>query len=235
MVRDLIYPPGCELCGDEPDASYWHLCGACLASFPKVEPPFCERCGEVFEGAVEAATIRCGNCAGRNYRFAFARAAYRADGDVRELIHRFKYGRRQYLRRALGGMLADAFAADDRLAGDWTLVPVPLHHRRQREREFNQARELCLVLAAQRAMPVADCLRRTRYTSQQARLTRQQRRDNLKRAFALPPRFKGCFAGKSVLLVDDVFTTGTTADACARLLLRIGKAERVAVLTVARG
>lgn len=161
---------------------------------------------------------------------------------MREGVHGFKYEGRFWLRRQLVDWLADGWAdhfARDAAAWD-ALVPVPLHHLRHRERGFNQARVLAEGLSAACGVPVWNDLRRVRPTSKQSLLDRRHRLTNLRQAFALSRPFPGLFRppfelrGKSLVLIDDVFTTGATADACARVLLRAG-AKRVAVLTVARG
>lgn len=118
-------------------------------------------------------------------------------------------------------------------APDWHLVPVPLHARRLRERRFNQSAELARTLAKLSGLPVLDLLHRSRYTTAQATLTRKQRLENLAGAFTLKPRAPQNIPSH-ILLVDDVFTTGSTAHECALALKKAG-AHRIAVLTVARG
>jgi ComF family protein len=125
--------------------------------------------------------------------------------------------------------------ADARLAGaDWLMVPVPLHPRKLRERRFNQSAELARTLTRLSGTPFHEALRRTRYTSSQAGLDREDRLKNLRGAFAVRPRAGPHVEGRNILLVDDVFTTGATAHECA-LTLRKHGAARVAVLTAARG
>ena len=159
-------------------------------------------------------------------------------GAVRTLLHKFKYTRREYLSAALAGFLAPALE-DDRLdrSEDWTVVPVPLHPRRKRERGFNQAYEIARGFARRGSLPFADPLQRTVYTTSQARLSRTQRLRNLRDAFRVRGDVtrKGSLKGASILLVDDVFTTGATTNACARILRREAKVEKVVVLTLLRG
>jgi len=115
------------------------------------------------------------------------------------------------------------------------IVPVPLHPRRQAEREFNQAENLARQLGDRVALPVATaCLRRVKPTDSQTRLTRAQRAENVRTAFAFNPRASELVAGKCIIVVDDVFTTGATTNACAKLLRKHG-AESVCVWTLARG
>jgi ComF family protein len=130
-------------------------------------------------------------------------------------------------------MLSEGFR-DPRLHGQMpsALVPVPLHPARQREREFNQAEVLASLAGARLGVPVDDCLERTRYTLTQTHFHRDERFENLEGAFAL--RRGAEVTGRDLVLVDDVLTTGSTADACARVLREAG-ASSVVVITVARG
>ena len=151
---------------------------------------------------------------------------------VRELIHRFKYQGHFYLRHQLAAWMAEGLA-DARLRHPpaEALVPVPLHAARQREREFNQAEVLAREVSARAGLPVENLLRRTRYTSTQTQLDRDERMENLRGAFCL--RQHAEVSGRHLLLIDDVFTTGSTVEECARVLLESGAAS-VRVLTVAR-
>jgi len=206
-----------------------------------VEPPYCRVCGEVYDGAFTN-EFRCANCSGRKLEFDFAVAACSAEEAVRELVHQFKYERRLHLRGALAKLLLRTLdeprLAQENLA-DWLLVPVPLHRSRELDREFNQSWELSLRLAQLTGIPAANALARIRETDSQANLDRDERLRNLRGAFALrKPRFweKICHTqGRRILLVDDVFTTGATTSECARILRREGGAEKVVVITVARG
>jgi competence protein ComFC len=172
----------------------------------------------------------CPNCAGRDCGFTFAFSLVQSRGAVREVIHRFKYGRDITLRAPLSRLMRCAFR-HPRLHGvPWLLVPVPLHPLKEREREFNQSAELARNLSRLTGLPWLAALRRTRKTDSQAGLSREDRLVNLKGAFAL----RRPVPDRDVLLIDDVLTTGTTAGECARVLVRDGLARRVAVLTVAR-
>ena len=152
---------------------------------------------------------------------------------VREMIHRLKYGRELWLARPLAAWMHEGLA-DPRLAG-WApdaLVPVPLHPRRLREREFNQSEVLAEALSRETGIPVLRALKRARYTTTQTRLDRLHRRQNLRNAFI--PGKNADVTDRNLLLVDDVLTTGSTLDACAASLLEAG-AISVRALTAARG
>jgi ComF family protein len=152
---------------------------------------------------------------------------------MRDLIHRFKYDGETWLAGLLGDILRQGLR-DARLMGRYfdAVVPVPLHRLRRREREFNQAEILGRELARGEKFEFCDALARLRYTLTQTHFDRRSRMQNLRNAFEL--RKGTVVRGKSLLLVDDVLTTGSTLDECARVLLKAG-ARSVHALTVARG
>lgn len=239
---DWIYPPLCALCGSGL-AGGRALCESCAAAMKRIVPPFCDVCGESFQGQIDGA-FDCPNCKEISFHFEFARAAMDRSGEILELVHRLKYGKEIHLARELGTLACRAFE-DRRLAvaleEKWPLVPVPLHRRRQQDRQFNQAEEIARVVGLETGLPVLKRLKRVRRTQTQTRLSRKQRMENLKGAFAIRKGWfweKGNPIGKEetpgVILVDDVFTTGSTVDECAKVLRKAG-AGRVAVLTVMRG
>ncbi len=234
-LLDLLYPPACSVC-DEVLRDGRSLCGDCHSRLPRLEAPFCERCGEHFEGRIESAFV-CPNCSGLKFSFDFARPAMLLDERTREMIHRFKYGRQIHLARELGGLAAEAFA-DERLIpalqGKWPLVPVPLHRSRLRFRHFNQAHEIARHIGRPLGLPVVPALCRIRKTGSQTRLSRRERLENLRGAFALSRAGRKWQRRDGAILVDDVFTTGSTVDACAKVL-RKGGFGKVVVVTVMRG
>ena len=229
---DLIYPRNCQFCTtplreQEPGV----VCAACLARAKRIEPPFCQRCSLPFAGQLDA-QIECGYCRDLPFHFTRAVAACRADGLVRDCIHRLKYKRELYYLPHLAGWLIDA----GRAHVDWSavdaIVPVPLHPVKQRDREFNQAELLAAALGREFGKPVlARAVRRVKDTPTQTKLDAHARRANLRAAFAAGRR---SVAGQRLVLVDDVFTTGATLDSCASLLVSQGAAA-VMALTVARG
>lgn len=195
-----------------------------------VERPFCEKCGYPYEHLPDSPFV-CSTCEDRRWSFDWARARFLTQGQVLEAVTSFKYHQAFHRLRPLTEWLTEAFDQHASRATWDALVPVPLYHRRQRERGFNQAHELAHGLGRARNIRLLNCLKRQLETPAQVGLNRNARWQNMQRAFAL----KGGFdvTGLRLLLIDDVFTTGATTNACARILAEAG-AGRVAVLTVSR-
>ena len=174
----------------------------------------------------------CGRCRRRRPPFTYARAAVRYDEVAREAVHALKFRGHRALAAPLGDLIAGMGPAGRPSGPPDLLVPVPLHPRRERERGFNQALLLCRRVGEAWSVPVcADALERTLATRPQTELTAGARRANVRDAFAL--RSPERVAGRHVVLIDDVVTTGSTVAACARCLAKGGVAT-VGVLTVAR-
>src|SRR5213592_1360268 len=226
----LLYPPVCTICGTSIRAGEY-LCDQCEAKAVRISAPFCEKCSEPFEGSISS-VFTCANCAHRTIYFEAAVAAYRGRGIVREIIHEFKYGRQIHLRHIVARWLRAAL--DDERLRDCHLdiiVPVPLHPARQRERGFNQASLLAELLSAHTSIPSKPLLERIRYTTTQTALDRTERMENLHNAFRL--RKNTNVRDLRVLLIDDVLTTGSTLNECARILKGAG-AISVHAATAAR-
>ncbi len=234
---DLFYPPVCAICGENL-ADGRALCGACDSDLPRLIEPFCKSCGEPFPGEIEG-SFACPNCSKMKFTFEFARPAMVRDERTLDMIHRLKYGRELHLAKDLGRLAAEAFL-DPRLApaleGKWPLVPVPLHRARQQQRHFNQAGEIARMVAKHTDLPVLHALKRSRATGHQTALTRAQRLENLRGAFTIT---KAGVRGiekfpAGAVLVDDVLTTGSTVNECAKTLHRAGF-KKIFVITTMRG
>jgi competence protein ComFC len=229
----FIYPNVCQICGDERATSTeGFVCSRCWQQVRFIKPPFCQRCGLPFEGDLTTA-FECTNCREMNLHFRSARSAVSAKGTVLEVIHRYKYKRAFWFEPFLADLLIrEALPELRQQKWDW-IVPVPLHPAKKRQREFNQAERLATYLSAATRIPMdTTLLRRVAATKTQTKLSRQERAENMRNAFALQDG--RTLNGERILLFDDVFTTGATTDACARVLLAAGAAE-VCVWTVARG
>ena len=230
---NLLYPPVCQLCHDQrAEATEGFVCVNCWSHVRFIRAPFCERCGLPFTGELTTSFV-CTNCNELKLYFTSARSAVVAKTVVLEAIHRFKYSNALWFENFLAGLLVREAASV--LANEkWDyIVPVPLHPVKLREREFNQAARLAAPLARATKIPLREkILHREHSTGTQTALTRTERAANMKHAFAVRPGTR--LAGQRLVLVDDVFTTGATTNACAAALRAAGAAE-VAVWTVARG
>lgn len=229
MLTALVFPSECEIC----DASLSHkadgVCAPCERTIRSIPAPHCPSCGRTRSAAAE----RCGECADGVFHFdeAFATAHY--DGAMRELLHRFKFEGRHYLKKALSARLVRfcrEHLADRRFDA---VLAVPLSAARMKERGFNQSRLLSKPLARALGLPEASSrLNRKRTASPQHRLSKELRAENVHGCFGVAPG--ASFAGQKLLLVDDILTTGLTASECARTL-KLSGAASVTVLAVARG
>ena len=235
-LLDLVFPPFCPVCRARlGEGRRDPLCGACWAGLERLTGPVCGLCGQPIAWLGQgprAVAPTCGACRRHRPRFSYARAAADYGDTVREAVHAFKFRGRRALAAPLGDLLAGLEPPASPGPPPSVIVPVPLHARRERERGFNQAELLARRLGRAWDVPVAArALVRSRATPAQADLPADARRANVRGAFAV--RAPGRVAGRHVLLVDDVLTTGATAGACAAALLDAGAAA-VGVLTVAR-
>ncbi len=229
----LAFPPVCQVCSQgRATARENYVCADCRASVKFIHPPYCRRCGRPFDGAITT-PFECGNCRGLDLSYDSARSAVEARGVVLEAIHKYKYNRAMCFEPFLANLLIQQARLELRPA-DWdALVPIPLNATKRREREFNQAERLARRLGAAIGIPVeTNVVRRVKPTRSQTLLSREARVENVRRAFATPRRVR--LDGRRLVLIDDVFTTGATTDACARALRQAGAAQ-VCVWTVARG
>ncbi len=226
----LVYPPTCIACGGA-TADPHGLCPSCWSAMPFIERPYCARLGTPLPYGTGDNLLSPAAIADPPV-FRRARAVARYDGAARDLVHRLKYGDRAELSRAMAAMMSRAGA--ELVAEADLVVPVPLHRWRLWGRRFNQAMLLAQAVAAPAGLPCEPLLlRRVKRTLPQVGLSRAQRAQNLQGAFRCPPSAHGVLEGRSVLLVDDVLTTGATANAASRALLRAG-ARSVDVLAFAR-
>jgi ComF family protein len=229
-VLDAALPPLCPSCR-EPHGDGAGLCAACWSKLSFIEPPYCARLGIPFTydpgpGLLSMEAIAAPPAYDR------ARAAVRYDDIARGLVHAFKYSDRLDLAPMMGGWMVRA--GRELLGEADALLPVPLHWRRLWSRRFNQSAALAGSISQATGVPVLhDALKRVRATVQQVGLTKPQRADNVQRAFRVPPECKADVAGRRLVLIDDVLTSGATVDTCARALLRAGAAH-VDVLVFAR-
>jgi ComF family protein len=238
-----LFPSDCRLCGSPLiNVSRLPVCDDCLSEMHPISVGVCSICGErlisPYAFSSDNDDPRCGLCRRLGPPFVKAAAYGSYEGGLRELIHLLKYGGVRPAAKVLGRMLADAISHLDAVLDEEHLliVPVPLHPGKLRQRGFNQSEliaqsALKVMQSPHRFQLAPKVLERRRETQSQIGLSRHQRRENMRGAFAVSRADK--VKDKSILVVDDVFTTGTTVSECARVLRRAG-ASKVYVATVAR-
>lgn len=235
-LLDFILPPRCRLCDASTigETTPW-VCQQCWLAIDFVRPPLCEQCGQPLAAPPEgiaSAMHRCGACITRPPPYARARAVGLYQDTLRDIIHAMKYQRVYGLVRPLAELLYAQYAWHWGHETPEVLIPIPLHRAKLRQREFDQALALARCLSERTGVPLwADVLVRHRATVSQVGLTAAQRRQNVRGAFHL--KAPHTCAGKAVLLIDDVYTTGATIRECARLLQH-AEVRWVSAYTVAR-
>ena len=208
------------------------MCRRCWQSILPLTPPLCAVCGDPLPSwrGAQPTLPRCRRCRGRPHAVDSARAIGPYEGTLRLVIHALKYDARRSLACPVAGLMCERGTAV--LAGADAIVPVPLHPSRRRERGFNQAADLARYVGRGAAVPTIEALRRVRATIAQAGLPAGRRHRNVRNAFAVTAA-GAAVRGRTVVLIDDVSTTGATLDACATTLKAAG-VEEVRALTAAR-
>ena len=229
-LLDLLLPSFCLAC-DKPLGTLPELlfCPECLERLRFIESPLCPCCGRVYLVA-PGNDHHCGTCLATPYHFSRARAIFLYQEPLKEVIHRFKYQGKTACLPSFARFARNLPQLDEVQGADW-IVPVPLHPTRLQERGFNQALLLARAFFPKDNRVAPNLLVRLRPTEPQASFNGGARRTNLKKAFGVVKPHR--LVGKMILLIDDVFTTGTTVNECAKVLKKAGAAE-VMVLTLAR-
>jgi ComF family protein len=225
----VVLSPACAAC-EEPleHPTQGPVCAGCWRSILPLTPPLCDRCGDPLPTwrALSLPLSRCPRCRRTPRVVDRGRAIGAYDGALRAIIHALKYDQRRSLAKPLGTLMRQRGA--EMIDGAACAVPVPLHGSRRRQRGFNQAADLARHLG----LPVVHALRRVRATPTQTGLPSAQRHRNVREAFAAT-RAAAALRGATLVLIDDVSTTGATLEACARALKQVGVGE-VRALTAAR-
>ena len=234
MIADallsLVLAPCCAACDTPLDRpALGCVCPACWASIHPLSEPLCETCGDALPTwrVSPVAAKQCARCRRSPRVISAGRAIASYEGRLRDILHALKYGGRRSVAEPLGRWMAAA--APQIIAGADFAIPVPLHFIRHYRRGFNQAEEIAQCVS----IPVLRALRRTRRTATQTELAEAQRHKNVRGAFAVRRRARARVRGATLVLIDDVSTTGATLDACARALVDAG-AKEVRALTAAR-
>lgn len=224
---DLLFPPHCATC----QKSGYILCPSCLAAIRPLVPPLCSHCGNAPEA--HSTYGLCQDCTTRPLHLSGLRAVSAYQEPLRTCIHALKYEGNTRLAEPLGLLLAKAYRAYGIRAD--VIIPVPLHSERQRQRGYNQTSLLAEVCARQVGVPSSNhVLVRHRATTSQVGLAAQERQQNVAGAFLCTPAFAtGTLSGRTILIIDDVCTTGATIEACALPLFAAG-AHAVWGLVLAR-
>lgn len=230
FTLDAALPQLCPSCR-EPLGDGAGLCASCWAKLSPIEKPYCARLGIPFVYDPGPGLLSMEAMANPP-AYERARAAVRYDEIARSLVLAFKFSDRIDLAPMMGRWMARA--GQELLHEADALVPVPLHWRRLWSRRFNQAAALSSAVSTVSGVPVLyDSLRRVRATRQQVGLSKTQRAENVQGVFRVPADRRATIAGRRVILIDDVLTSGATVDTCARALLKAG-ARQVDVLVFAR-
>lgn len=231
-LSDLLYPRVCLACHGNADREHGFLCWDCRAGFEYITGEFCAQCGDPIEG-VAGHDFRCSACQEHRPGFILARSAVRHRGPFRNAVWAFKYENAICLAADFAQLLEGCIRAQYGHVAFDAVTCVPLYPRKERERTYNQSALLGKETARWLRLPFfAGCLARVRDTSTQTHLSAAGRRRNVRGAFEA--RAAEWIDGRTLLLVDDVMTTGATVDECARMLKRAGAAG-VYVATLARG
>jgi len=229
---NLVFPPKCPSCGIFLSTEEPSFCGECFRGINFITPPFCPRCGLPYHTIDYSPDHLCEQCSIDERTFEMARAVGYYDGTLLRSIQQLKYHGKLSFTKPLGKLLVDYLTTSEDGISYELIVPVPLHRRRLKERGFNQSSLLAKVVAKKTLTPLdASSLRRIRWTEPQTNLSGKERQRNVKGAFEVVK--KDGIEGKKILLIDDVFTTGSTVAECAKALLKAG-AKRVDVLTLAK-
>jgi len=230
-LADILFPPRCTLCGSMIRQGRPVFCPACLSSMNAIGSPLCRVCGLPFADAGGTDHL-CGDCMASPPPFRVARALGVYEAALLDAIHLFKYHGKVAVGEELGRMMAACDYSGLDIGACAPIIPVPLHPRRLRKRGFNQALVLARQVARRFSVPLDfTTLVRDVDTGPQVNLGKSERDRNVRGAFAVTRR--DTIDDRKVLLVDDVYTTGSTVRACADALLA-GGAREVAVLTLAR-
>ena len=238
-LLDIIYPPRCHICeeflscnkNEFEDDNSLPICISCLHDLTEITPPLCPVCGIFFKSRTEESHM-CEDCLRKKPFYDATGAPYLYEGGLMTAIQRLKYRGKVHLADSLGRLLASFTRKWLENGNDCLIMPVPLHPKRLRERGFNQS-----LLLAKNVCSLLDMeldflsLRRVRYTQPQTELSRSERRKNVRRAFEVHD--KAGIKKQTIILVDDVATTGTTLNECARVLKRAG-CKKVFCVVLAR-
>jgi ComF family protein len=233
FLAALLFPQACVICGEwVVNPHFSPLCRGCLDRLEAHDCPTCYYCGLALPGSLSDVHSVCALCRAGPRSFDWARSAGPYEGQLRDVIRKYKFDGFQRLAYPLAERMLQAYSSNQEQFEASCIVPVPLHPKRRRERGFDQTLTLSRVLGSRLRLPVLPVVRRVRHTLPQFGLDRSERKKNVRRAFQVSGA--EWIAGARLLLLDDVMTTGATVDEICRLLRETTQVREIMVLTVAR-
>ncbi|MCI8285071.1 MAG: ComF family protein [Firmicutes bacterium] len=232
VFADMVYPADiyCIGCGKEIDpGELYSMCQDCLSEISWINNKFCAVCGKGLEDWYPEEI--CGNCLNNEQAYDRGLSCFQYNKLEREMLYKFKYHGKSFMARSFSEMMYDKIKALD-WEGD-IVIPVPMHKKKERQRGYNQADILAKFMAKRLKIPYnRDILIRTKNTAPMSRLSADERKKNLKGAFCVTAEGRRLISGKNVLLADDIYTMGVTAQYCSAVLKESG-AESVTIMSMA--
>jgi ComF family protein len=232
-IINLLYPAHCYACGEKIIAWNQNICNACLKKIKRRLPPFCAKCGRQISGEPEAKYV-CSDCKNGELYFDRAFSVFYYDGILKKLVHDFKYNKMTALSKEFVESIIDFMKGYQIGIHTEMAVSIPMHPFRLFKREINPSEILAKNIAKKLGLCYSgNILKKTKNTLPQSNLSRIERIKNLKESFSLQKNKEPAIKGKNILLVDDLFTTGSTVNECAKVLKKAG-AGYIEVITLAR-
>ncbi|WP_313339415.1 ComF family protein [Sedimentibacter sp.] len=229
---ELIYPEKntcfvCDKYDEEIDQKY--ICCDCEKKIKKIVPPVCVKCSKPIN--YDKSTELCQECGGDERYFEISKSLYAYEGVIKNAIYNYKYYNKPYFYKLFGNLITDFINKENYLNYDY-IVSVPLHRSKLRKRGYNQSELLARHISNSLSIPYIDALKRIKRTKKQSEKSKEERRKNLKDAFLIKAS-SDKIINRSVLLVDDIYTTGSTVNECSKALITYG-VSKVYVITIAR-
>lgn len=229
-ILSVLYPITCPVCGEvlKPPGM---ICKGCLDKLSYITEPRCKKCGKQIDGMERE---YCYDCSHKNHEFKHGIAVFQYNEAIKKSIYRYKYHNKREYSLFYGKEIASLYNGLIQYWNVDAVVPVPLHKAKQRKRGFNQAEVLAKEVAINMNLPMdKHLLIRIKKTIPQKELSHRERKMNIKEAFMINPKRKACVY-KKILLIDDIYTTGSTLDECAKVLKKYG-VDEVYFITLAIG
>ena len=225
LLKDLLFPVRCPICGEIVDWSKKNnrICEKCRPKLRRITEPFCKRCGKPLKGTQEEF---CYDCKETKHHYSQGRAVYVYDSMLKQSIGNLKYHNKREYAVFYIEEIATYLKKDIQRWKPLCIVPVPLYKKKRRSRGFNQAELLAKGIGKKMGIPVySNLLKRRTDTLPQKKLGKKERKENLKQVFYLEKSMETEIKGKNILIVDDIYTTGSTVDQCSKVLKRAGAGE----------